>query len=187
MQLIKNYFEYVQNPAQALKELIAKPSFKQSCCGYLVAALSWVLFFNIGDGLSVPEFLVKLLIVFLAELTAGSFMAALSGLFLAFRGKKISPSQLFVLLGSAGFIKSLLIAFALVSACFPYAQMWMLAPLGILLVFALQLGYLTSALCRTEGTSVTLGLVAWLFGIVPVSALFALLITFFVWMIILIV
>jgi hypothetical protein len=186
MQLIKNYFEYMRDPSAALKSLIQVPSFKQSCWGYFVAALSWVLFFNIGDELSVPVFLLKLLILFVAELTAGCFVAALSGLFLTFRQKNISSAQLFVLIGSAGFIKSLLIAFALISAVWPEAALWMLAPVALLLVFALQLGYLTMALQRVSGTSVSLGLLAWLFGAVPVGVLFALLGVFFVWMILLI-
>lgn len=187
MQLIKIYFEYVQNPTQALKNLIEKPQFKQACWGYLFAALAWVVFFNVGDGLTVPEFLLKLLVVFAAELTAGSLIASLCGLFLAFRGKQITPAQLFVLVGSSGFIKGLFIAFALISAFFPQAGLGMLAPLAILFVYALQLVYLTLALRRMENTSISLSLASWVFSVVPVIALFAVLGAFLVWMIILIV
>jgi len=185
MQLITNYFEYMRNPEQALKNLIETPSFKGACWGYLSAAVSWVVFFNVGDELGVPAFLLKVLILLVAELTIGALIASLSSLFLSFRGKNISSAQLFVLIGSAGYIKGLFIAFALISAAWPWASLGMLAPLAMVLVFALQLSYLTLALRRVSQTPVSLGLIAWLFGFLPIGILFMLPAVFFVWMILL--
>ena len=187
MELVKNYFAYMQNPTQALRKLLEESSFKQACWGYFAAALSWVLFFNIGDEIGIPALLLKLLIVFVAEITLGIFIAAFSGLFLSFRGKSISPAQLFVLVGSSGFIKGLLIAFALISAMWPRAELWMLAPAAMVLVFMLQLGYLTFALRRVRGIPLSVGLLSWLFGIVPVGMLFCLLGIFVFWVILLMV
>ena len=186
MELVKNYFEYVHNPTQALQKLIETPSFRQACWGYFASTLSWVVFFNIGDEIGIPVFLLKLLIVFVAELTLGAFIAAFSGLFLSFRAKNISPAQLFVLIGSSGFIKGLLIAFALISAMWPQAELWMLAPAALVLVFMLQLGYLTFSLRRVGNIPLSLGLLSWLFGIVPVGMSFSLLGVFVVWMVLLI-
>ena len=98
---------------------------------------------------------------------------------------KLFLSALFVLIGSSGFIKGLLIAFALISTMWPQASLWMLAPAAIVLVFALQLVYLTLALRRVSDTSISLGLLSWLFGILPVGALFVLLGVFLVWIILL--
>jgi len=176
----------MQNPTQGLQNLITNPSFKKACCGYFMAALSLVLFFNIGDELTIPVLLLKVLILFVAELTLGTLIASFSGFFLTFRKKNISPAQLFVLIGSAGFIKGLLIAFALISAACPAAGLGVLAPLALLLVLALQLTYLTCSLCRVTKTSVSLALLAWFFGIIPVAAMFALLGVFLIWMIILV-
>ena len=81
MTLLQTYFSYMQDPAQGVQNLLARRSFRQACLGYFAAALSWVLFFNIGDNLSVAALLFKLLVVFAAELTAGYFIAALCGLF----------------------------------------------------------------------------------------------------------
>lgn len=185
MELVKHYFEYVQNPTQALQNLIKTPSFKQSCWGYFAAALSWVLFFNIGDGLSVPAFLLKVFILLAAELTLGCLVAALSGLLLNFRGKHISSAQLFVLIGYAGFIKTLLIACALISAMWPHAELWLLAPLVMLAVFVLQVVFLARALQRVADIPATLGVLSLLFGAIPVGALFMLLGIFFAWFILL--
>ena len=181
MKLLKAYFNYMEDPAGALQSLLAERSFSRACAGYFTAALGWVLFFNIGDGLSVPALLLKLLLVFAAELTAGYFIASVCGLFLDFSRVKASPAELFVLVSSAGFIKGLLIAFALVSAAFPPARLGLLAPLALVLVLALQLGYLTRGLMRAYGMSAGKALGAWLFGFVPAAVAAALAGAFFIW------
>ena len=186
MQLIKNYFQYLQDPHQGLKDLLDTPSFKQACAGYFFAALAWVLFCNIGDAIGVPALLLKVCIVFVAELTAGCLIASLSALVLTFKKVPVSPAQLFVLVGTAGFIKGLLIAFALINAAWPEGSLWMLAPLALLLVVGLQVGYLTLALRRFAQVPVTLGLLAWAFSVVPVCALYGLPAVFLGWLIILI-
>ncbi len=185
--LLQTYFAYMKDPADGVRRLLMRRSFRQACLGYFVAALSWVVFFNVGDHLSVAALFFKVFIVFLAEVTAGYFIAALCGLFLDLRRVKVSAAQLFVLIGSAGFIKAILIAFALISATMPQAHLGYLAPLVLLFVFALQLGYLVRGLkyAWNVGTSEAFG--GWLFGIVPVCALFALLGIFFIWAIMLLV
>lgn len=181
MNLLKTYFLYMKDPQSAVQNLLERRSFAQACAGYFAATLGWVLFFNIGDGLSVPALIFKLAAVFAAELTAGYFIASLCGLFLDFCRVKVSPAELFCLVGSAGFIKGLLIAFALISAAVPGAKLYWFAPLALALVFALQLGYLTRALKRAchVGTGKALG--AWLFGFIPVCAALALTFVFLVW------
>lgn len=183
MNLLKTYYLYIKNPNEALRLILQERSLKQACAGYFAAALGWVLFFNIGDGLAVPVLVLKLAIVFAAELTAGYFIASLCGLFLDFSRIKVSPAELFCVVGSAGFIKGLLIAFALISAAIPTAKLCWFAPLALAFVFALQLGYLTRALKRacTIGTGKAIG--AWLFGFLPVCAALVLAGIFFVWMI----
>ncbi len=181
MNLLKNYFLYIKDPHQALQTLLEHRSFANACAGYFAATLGWVLFFNIGDGLSVPALVFKLAAVFAAELTAGYFIASLCGLYLDFSRIKASPAQLFCLIGSAGFIKGLLIAFALISATVPAAGLHWFAPLALVFVFALQLGYLTRALTRACGIGTGKALGAWLFGFVPVCAALILGGVFFIW------
>lgn len=186
MGLLNTYFTYMQDPATGVRQLLTRRSFRQACLGYLTATLGWVLFFNIGDQLSVAVLLLKLFLVFLAELTAGYFIAALCGLFLDLRRVKVSSAQLFVLIGSAGFIKAILIAFALISAAFPQAHLGYLAPLALLGVFALQLGYLVLGLKRAWNVGAGEALGGWLFGFVPVCALFGLVGIFFIWFLVLV-
>ncbi len=186
MNLLKTYFLYMKNPQEAVQTLMSTRSFAQACAGYFAATLGWVLFFNIGDGLSVPVLVLKLALVFAAELTAGYFIASLCGLFLDFSRVKASPAELFCLIGSAGFIKGLLIAFALISAAVPAAKLYWLAPVALAFTFALQLGYLTRALMRACQIRASKALGAWLFGFVPVGAAFALCGVFFIWSVVLV-
>lgn len=178
---------YLQDPIAGMKQLMERRSFRQACLGYFVAALSWVLFFNIGDQLSLPVFILKLAIIFAAEMTAGYFVAALCGLFLDLIRVKVSSAQLFVMIGSAGFIKALLIAFALISATVPQWHLGWLAPFLLLCVFVLQLVYLVHGLRHMWGVDTLEALGGWLFGFVPVGALFALAGIFFVWFLVLLV
>ena len=84
MHLLKSYFEYANQPEQALRTLLEERSVSQACVGYLMAALGWVLFFNIGDGVALPVLLLKVAVVFVAELAVGCFLASFCGLFLDF-------------------------------------------------------------------------------------------------------
>lgn len=169
MNWLKTYFEYMEDPARALKTFLSARSFSLVCAGYFTAALGWVLFFNIGDGISVASLLAKLMLVFAAEVTAGYFMASLCGLFLDFSRIKASPVELFCLLGSAGFINGLLVVFALYAASWPAAHLNWLAPAAVLLLAGLKLGYLTRALMRVYQIPAARALSGWLFGLVPLG------------------
>ena len=171
----------MNDPERAVQKLLQERSFGVACAGYFAAALGWVLFFNIGDGLSVFALLFKLAVIFVAEITAGYFIASLCGLFLDFSNVQTSPAKLFVLIGSAGFIKGLLIAFALISAAVPMAHLGWLAPLALLMVFALQLGYLTRAIKRAYHISYSRAFGAWVFTIVPTGVAVMLMGVFLIW------
>ena len=181
MHLFQSYFHYMCEPEQALWILLEERSLTQACAGYFAAALAWVLFFNMGDGLTVPVFLLKLTLVFVAELVAGCFVAAFCGLFLDLFKVETSPVKLFVLVGSAGFIKGLLIAFALISMALPEARLGWLAPFGLLLVFGLQLGYLTRGVHRMYNAPYRKAAGAWILAFAPVAAAAVLLAVFAVW------
>lgn len=183
--LLQTYFTYMKDPAAGVQRLLTRRSFRQACLGYLVAALSWVLFFNIGDQLSIAALFFKLFFVFLAEVTAGYFIAALCGLFLDLRRVKVSAAQLFVLIGSAGFFKVLLVACALVSATLPALHLKFLAPFALLFVFVLQLVYLVRGLKHAWNVGAGEALGGWLFGFIPVFALFGLVGVFFIWFLVL--
>lgn len=185
MKLLKTYLHYVDDPTNTLAKLFKERGFKEALWGYFIATLSWVLFFNIGDSLSAFALFFKLAILFVAELTIGYFLAAICSLFLDFSNIKNSPAELFILIGTAGFIKGLLIAFALISATIPYAKLGYLAPFALLLVFGLQLGYLTRNVQRLYHTSIGKALTTWLFAVVPVTAAVVLLGIFFIWGIVL--
>ena len=181
MHLLKAYFDYMNSPEKALRALLEERSFAQACAGYFAATLGWVLFFNIGSGATAAAILLKIIVVFIAELTAGYFLASFCGLYLDFLKVETSPAKLFVLIGSAGFIKGLLIAFALISAAFPSARLVWLSPLALLLVFGLQLGYLTRGIKRVYDVSYPRALGAWLFAFVPMLVALGLLFVFMCW------
>ncbi len=184
--LLDTYFLYVQDPAAGVRRLLDRRSFRQACLGYFAAAFSWVLFFNIGDHLSLFALFFKLLIVFTAEVTAGYFVAALCGLFLDLRRVKVSSAQLFVLAGSAGFLNTLLIACALICAAFTGAHLEVLMPLIVLGLLVLKLIYLVRGLQHAWNVNVGDAVGAWLFGLVPVCAAFSLVGIFFIWFLVVI-
>lgn len=185
MNLLKSYYCYIQAPQEALKQVLAQRAFKQAFLGYGISALSYVLFFNIGDALSVPAFLLKLLILFTAEVTIGYIVAAACALFLDFFKIKNFPAELFILIGTSGFIKGLLVAFSLISAAVPWAQLGYLAPLALLLVWGLQLGYLTRSVKRAYQATTAKALCAWLAAFLPFVIVFMLLGIFAIWGIVL--
>ena len=186
MNLFKAYYHYISNPAQALSQLFRQRAMQVALWGYFAAALSWVLFFNIADGLSAPAFLFKLMILFVAELTIGFISASFCSLFLDLSKIKNSPAELFMLVGTSEFIKGLFIAFALISAAFPFAKLGYLCPLALLLVLCLQIGFLTRNVMRVYQAKVGKALTAWLFAAVPFGVVFALAGIFFIWGIVLI-
>ena len=186
MNLFKTYYSYLNNPAQALSEIFAKRSVSVAIWGYFVAALSSVLFFNTGDSLSAPAFLGKLLILFAAEITCGFIAAAFCSLFLDLAKIKNSAAELFILVGLSGFIKGLFIAFALISAAFSFAKLGLLCPLALLLVFCLQLIFLTRSVMCAYRANAGKALTAWIFTALPLGAVSVLLGIFFIWGILLI-
>jgi len=183
--LLTTYFLYAQDPAAGVRRLLERRSFRQACLGYFVAALSWVLFFNIGDELGIFALFFKLLVVFVAEVTAGYFVAALCGLFLDLRRVKVSSAQLFVLVGSAGFLNGLLVACALISATFAQAHLGMLMPLVVLGLFVIKIIYLVRGLQHAWNVNVGEALGGWLFGLVPVGLAFSLVGIFLIWFLVL--
>ena len=185
MHGLKIYFHYMENPSAALKEWVQARSVARACAGYLAGALSWVLFFNIGDGLSVAAFAVKLFVVFAAEVAVGFMLAAVCGLFLDFIRVKSSPAEIFCLLGTAGLINGLLPAFALSSAVWPAAHLNLLAPLGMLLVAGLKLGYLSRGLMRVYPLSAAKAVGIWLLCLLPPAVAVSLLAAFGIWSLVL--
>lgn len=186
-QLLTTYFLYAQDPAAGVRQLLERRSFRQACLGYFAAALSWVLFFNIGSQLSLLALFFKLFIVFAAEVTAGYFVAALCGLFLDLCRVKVSSAQLFVLVGSAGFLNALLLACALICAAFAGAHLEVLMPLIVLGLWILKLIYLVRGLQYAWNVPVGEAVGAWLFGLVPVCVAFGLVGIFFIWFLVLLV
>lgn len=181
MRLLNSYLNYMQNPSGRWTDLFDRSSLGQACLGYFAAAMSWVIFFNLGDGLSIFALIFKLLFVFLAEVTVGYFIASLTGLYLNLRKKDVSASTLFVLLGSAGFIRMLLIAWALLCAMFVRAELSAFTSLVLLVVFVLQVIYLTRGLKQLTPMSTLGALAAWICGVLPGGVLFFLLFVFGIW------
>lgn len=181
MNLFKAYFHYASSPVQTLKTVLAQRSFKQGCAGYFVAALAWVIFFNINDGIFFPLFVLKVLLVFLAEITVGYMMASLMGLFLDFSRTEASPAEMFVLIGASGFIKSLLIACVLISATFPWLNLGVFAPLLLLFVYLWQGIFIMRSMVKVYGISYGRSFCALLFAFLPAFVFIGLLFVFALW------
>ena len=182
-QLLNAYFAYMESPREGLEKLFRRRAYGVGFSGYLMAAVAAVCVFNMGEGLGIFSFLCKTMVLFAAEVLAGALRAAGAALFLDLPGRAASPAQLFILIGTAGFIKGLLIAAAVVFLAVPVLHYLM--PLLVLLVLALQLGYLTRNVARLYRVSGPRACVAVLFCAAPALAAAALAGMFLVWGIIL--
>ena len=144
--LLQAYYLYMKDPRQGLRHLFAVRAYGAGFAGYLLAALAAVCIFNAGSALGVFAFLFKTAVWFAAEILLGLVMAACAALFLDFSGHKASPAELFILIGTAGFIKGLLIAASVIALAVPVLSF--IVPLCVLLVLGLQLGYLLRNISR---------------------------------------
>lgn len=138
--LLQAYYLYMKDPREGLRHLFDCRAYSAGIAGYLLAALAAVCVFNTGASLGVFAFLFKTAVWFALELLLGLVMASCAALFLDFSGKKASPAELFILIGTAGFIKGLLIAACVIALACPALSF--IVPLCVLLVLGLQLGYL---------------------------------------------
>ena len=111
--LVRAYFAYTKDPSAALRNLVEQRRFGAAAAGYALAALCWVVFFNISDALSAWGLVWNFLFFFLLESTLGYLWAALSGLFLNFLSDGNGSSSLFMLMGVSGVVQGLLLCFAL--------------------------------------------------------------------------
>lgn len=182
MNLLSAYFKYMREPAITVRAVLHARRLGQGLLGYACAALCMVLFFNVGASVSPAVLFAKFVLVFAAELVIGYFVASLSGLFLDLSGSRASSAELFTLVGLSGFIKGLLVAYALIAAAQPALSF--LGPLVWLLVWGLQIGFLIKNLGRAYGVSGGKAFVSLLFAVLPVAAAFFLLFVFFIWFIV---
>lgn len=179
MNLLNAYFQYMRAADASAREIFSQRHAAWGVLGYGCAALCMALFFNVGDGLSPLALFAKFAVLFAMELVIGYFAASLSGLFLDFSGVKSSPAQLFTLIGTAGFIKSVLLVFALIKTAAPFLGFLGLPVWGF--VLASQLVYLVKNLKRLYGVSVGRALAALAFAVLPLLAAGAVLGALFVW------
>lgn len=182
--LLSAYFVYMKDPHAGLAKIFAPRSYGLAVLGYLAAAVSGVCLFNIGTGLGVFSFLLKTSILFCTEILLGLLMAACAALCLDFAGKKSSPAELFILIGTAGFMKGLLIAFAVIALAFPWLRF--ILPLGVLATLIFQLVYLMGNIQREYAASGWQSFFAIFFCVVPAAASLALAGIFFMWSLVLI-
>jgi len=181
MKLLTSYFKYLQNPSSRWTDFFDSSCVTQACLGYFIAAVGWVIFFNLGDDLSLFALIFKLFFVFLAEVTAGYFIASLVGIYLSFKEKAAPASALFVLIGTAGFIKGLLIAWALLCAMFSGLHLSDCSALVLLGVFVLQIIYLVRGIKQIVPLTTASAMAAWLAGIIPGVLVAFLAGVFFIW------
>lgn len=179
MNLLSAYFSYAKDPKQTVRDIAARRSFGAAMLGYLTAALSYLVFLNVTAGLGAWSFIAQAGVLLLLELTAGYFIASLSGLFLDFSNHKGSGTELFIIIGLSGFIKSLLVVFALIAAVVPWISS--VGIIVVLLVWVCQFVFIVRNLKRLYDISTGRAVGVLLFAAVPVAALALLLGALSVW------
>lgn len=120
--LLNAYFTYAKDPAGAVYGLAENRRFAAAFWGYGAAALCWVVFFWLGQGLSAWGLIWRLAFFWLLEVTLGYLWSALSGLFLNFLSGGNGSPALFIALGLSGFVQGILLCFALAAAVWPWLK-----------------------------------------------------------------
>lgn len=168
LALLNAYFTYDRNPIVAVRNLAENRHFGAALWGYAIAAMCWVSFFWIGDGLSLPGLLWRLAFFFLLEVTLGYVWAALSGLFLNFFSNGNGPSALFIVIGVSGLMQGLALAFALIAAAGPWLRP--LLPLLLLLTLLMRFLFVLRNIARAASVTLPKALLALVFALVPLLA-----------------
>ncbi len=168
MTLLNAYFAYDKKPAQAVRSLVEERRFGIAVCGYAVAALCWVVFFWVGDGLSAWGLVWRFAFFWLLEMTLGYLWAALSGLFLNFFSGGNGPSALFVVMGLSGFVQGLLLCFSLPAVAAPWLKP--LAALALVIVLLLRLAFVIVNVSRAAQVSIGKTIGSLCFALVPVTS-----------------
>lgn len=166
--LLKAYFAYQQDPTRAVRELVQGQRFGAALWGYGVAALCWVCFFFIGDGLSAWGFMWRFIFFWLLEISLGYLWAALSGLFLSFFSHENGSAALFIAFGLSGFVQSFLLCFTLLSGAAPWLKSLVALVFVITLIMRFGFAVLTTARGVQVGLNKALGAVC--FVLVPAAA-----------------
>lgn len=187
MNFINTVFDFAQNPAQAVNDIMAKKELRLAVWGYVAGSLSIMLMSALeGAGtMSLFGFFMGFLGFLFFNVCIAFFFASSAHLFLELTTGKGNAAGLFVLLGVSEFTKALLVAFALTSAAVPAlaAARWMV----VILVLILQLLFILYMMQRVYGLSQFRTLAALVMSFVPsVVSFFAagfLFILFIFWLI----
>jgi len=163
------YFKYAKDPSAAVRGLVEERHFSAALLGYAAAALCWVVFFWIGDGLSAWGLLWRLAFFWLLEVTFGYLWAALSGLFLNFFSDSNGSSSLFVVLGLSGFVQGILLIFALFSAALPWITP--LAALAFVVSLLWRFSFVVLNTARASEVGLAKAFCVLCFAFVPVGAI----------------
>ncbi len=166
--LIKAYFSYRKDPEQVVRELVSQRRFAAAMWGYAVAALCWVCFFWLGDGLSAWGFVWRFVFFFLLEISLCYLWAALSGLFLSFFSHEDGSAALFIAFGLSGFVQGLLLCYALISAAMP--ELTSLAALVFFIVMMVRFTFVVMTTARGVQVGMSKALGALCFVLVPAVA-----------------
>ena len=163
------YFRYAKDPAATVRGLVEERCFRSALLGYAAAAMCWVVFFWIGDGLSAWGLLWRFAFFWLLEVTIGYLWAALSGLFLNFFSDSNGSSSLFVVLGLSGFAQGILLVFALLAATLPWLKSLAALAVGICLLWRFSFVVLNTARAAKVGLDKAFWVLC--FALVPVTAI----------------
>ncbi|MBQ8844008.1 MAG: hypothetical protein IJ016_04410 [Elusimicrobiaceae bacterium] len=163
------YFKYAKDPAAAVRGLVEERRFSGALVGYAAAALCWVVFFWIGDNLSVWGLLWRFAFFWLLEVTFGYLWAALSGLFLNFFSDSNGSSSLFVVLGLSGLVQGILLVFALFAAALPWLKP--LAALAFVISIMWRFSFVVLNTARVSNVGLAKAFCVLCFAFVPVTAI----------------
>jgi hypothetical protein len=152
MNFVENLRVFAQSPANALNDIIKKRDLWLALIGYGAGALSAAVMLALEDGGTSQLRLTAMVIFFLSlHASIGFFLASSSHLLLEITTAKGTAYGLFTLIGLSEFTKTLLVAYALIAAAFPFlglVKAWV-----ILFILGLQLYSILYMMQKVYGLS----------------------------------
>ncbi len=120
--MLNNLFTFALKPTEAIDNIIKRRSLGLALSGYFTGAISLAIWTAInGGGYSSAKFCAAILGYLVLEGSLGFFLASSAHLLLELSTGKGSAAGLFTLIGLSDFVKTLLVAFALISGVFTAA------------------------------------------------------------------
>lgn len=158
-------FNFVLKPSPTINQIMQERNLKLALLGYCMGTFSIVLSYGLQKGIGLGGFIGAFLLILFISICISFFFSATAHLFLELTTARGRAAGLFVLIGLSEFVKTLLVAFALIALNFP--SLFAFKPLITFIVLLLQLFFVLYMMQHAYGLSKKMTFLALIISFVP--------------------